>query len=60
MADAVDGILSLAVLVSMFRKRTWTGVVAVENVTVAQRAIGMTNARVFDDQGYIAVGFEYR
>ena len=60
MADAVDGILSLAVLVFMFRKRTLTGVVDVENVTATQRAIGMKNARVSDDQGFIAVGFEYR
>lgn len=46
MDDAIDGILSLAILISMFRKRTLTGVVAVENVAVAQRAIGIRNARV--------------
>ncbi len=48
MDDAIDGILSLAILISMFRKGTLTGVVAVENVAVAQRAIGINNARVFE------------
>lgn len=48
MDDAIDRILSLAILISMFYKGTLIGVVAVENVAVAQKAIGINNARVFE------------